>query len=212
MTITYPLDHPTTGITALEFGPTSIVGVTESPFSLSQQVHDFTGEGWGGTVTVSPMVDRDVYEPWMAFLTALRGQRGTFRFGDPAGATPRGVGGGSPVANSAGSPSLNLARDRVLYIRGADGGVSGWLKAGDWLHIVVGSNQWLHKALQDVNTDSSGDAAIDLWPALREDIPDDTAVVITAAKGLFRLADSRPRWTLQNGIIAAVTFSIIEAQ
>lgn len=212
MTITFPINHPTTGITSLEFGPNSVVGVTQSPFTLGQQVHEHQGEGWAGRVTVSPLVDRDLYEPWMAFLTALRGQRGTFLFGDPAGATPRGDAGGSPVADSAGSPSVNLARDRVLYIRGATSGVSGWLKAGDWLHIASGSNQWLHKVLQDVGTDSSGNAAIDLFPALRADIADGTAIATSNAKGIFRLADSRPRWTLDNGIIAAVTFEIIEAQ
>lgn len=212
MTITYPINHPTTGISSLEFGPSSVIGMTESPFTLAQQVQEHSGEGWAGRVTVSPMVDRDIYEPWMAFLTSLRGKRGTFLFGDPAGETPRGAGGGSPVANSSGSPALNLARTRTLYVRDAPGMTSSWLKAGDWFHIAIGNNQWLHKTLQDVSTDSSGDAAIDLFPALREDITDGTAITIHSAKGIFRLSDNRPRWALANGIVAAVSFDIIEAQ
>lgn len=212
MTITYPINHPTTGITGLDFGPSSVVGMTESPFTLGQQVQEHAGEGWAGRVTVSPMVNRDIYEPWMAFLTALRGRRGTFLFGDPAGATPRGVATGTPVADTVGSPSLNVARDRVLYTRGWTEGVSGILKAGDWLQLGSGSSARLHKVLQDASSDSSGYAAIDIFPALRADVADGAAITVQSAKGIFRLADNRPRWTLANGIVAAVSFDIIEAQ
>jgi hypothetical protein len=211
MTITYPLDHPTTGISGLEFGPSSVIGMTESPFTLEQQVQEHSGEAWAGRVTVSPMVNRDVYEPWMAFLTALRGRRGTFLFGDPAGAAPRGTATGTPVADSAGSPSVNLARDRVLYTRGWTSGVSGILKAGDWLQLGSGSSARLHKVLQDASSDSSGYAAIDIFPALRADVADAAAITVQSAKGVFRLADNRPRWTLMDGIVAAVSFDIIEA-
>lgn len=398
MTITFPINHPTTGISALEFGPNSVVGVTESPFTLEQQVQEHQGEGWAGRITVSPMADRDIYEPWMAFLTALRGRRGTFLFGDPTGATPRGVATGTPVAGStiptwnpadkganvvlsnanrtaftdvavtgavratagidvvnearyfefdaivggsvssavaigiansshdisnpspsasnvrtyasngwrrgggasniygaawnAGSPTRigvaiksgsiwfaqisggvttwqgggdpvggtnpafsgltgtwypyatdgslahsltvdlitdpagmlgqmpdgfasfvgeNTARSRVLYTTGWTPNTTGILKAGDWLQLGSGASARLHKNLTDASSDGSGNAVLDIWPALREDVADGAAITVRSAKGVFRLADSRPRWTLFDGVVAAVQFEIVEA-
>lgn len=211
MTITFPINHPTTGISALEFGPNSVVGVTESPFTLQQQVQEHQGEGWAGRITVSPMADRDVSAPWFAFLTSLRGRRGTFLFGDPAGATPRGVATGTPVVDTVGSPTLNTARSRVLYTRGWTAGVSGILKAGDWLQLGSGASARLHKSLTDASSDSSGYAELDIWPALREDVADGATITVQSAKGVFRLADSRPRWTLFDGVVAAVQFEIVEA-
>lgn len=57
-------------------------------------------------------------------------------------------------------------------------------------HNVAGSVARLYKVLNDVNSDGSGTAAIDIWPRLRESPDDGVALVLENCKGTFRLKDN----------------------
>lgn len=211
MTISYPVSMPAEpGISAIGFGGASAVAVQRSPFSFAEEVQVWSGQQWQVSVTVSPLVDRDLAEPWLAFLLSLNGREGTFLLGDPVATTPRGIATGTPVSASGGSPQVNEKGDRVIYTDGWTIGQTGILKAGDYIQIGSGASARLHKVLADANSDGSGRAALDIWPALRADVPDATAITTNAAKGVFRLTSNTMRWDVRDGIIYGVTFSAAE--
>jgi hypothetical protein len=199
--ITFPLAFPTvTGISALGMGPRSVVAAVPSPFTRQDEVQVWDGQQWVIEIQVAPVVGRANAAAWMAFLASLNGMEGTFLFGDPLAATPLGAASGTPVVNTVGSPTLNTRRSRVLYTRGWDGGVSNVLKAGDFLQLRSGTNARLHMNLTDANSDSSGEAALNLFPALTDDMEDGEAIIVQAAKGVFRMATNEPRWNISNSI------------
>jgi len=109
------------------------VGMSQSPFTGSQQVYEWPGEWWEAEFTLPPM-SRTQAEQWIAFLTALRGSYGTFIIGDPAGKTPMGSVATQPGeqpqtwANSSGSLTLSTLRWASLS--------SGLLLPGDYLQIA----------------------------------------------------------------------------
>jgi hypothetical protein len=61
---------------------------------------------------------------------------------------------------------------------------SGLLLPGDYIQI----GYRLHRVLDTVNSDSSGNATFEIWPSLREVVPTSTSIVTSNTKGLFRLA------------------------
>jgi hypothetical protein len=79
----------------LKLTPNNIVGENESPFTYSQQIFEYPGDRWEAELAL-PAMSRAQAEPWLAFLSALRGKTGTFLLGDPNGA-PQGSAGRSNV-------------------------------------------------------------------------------------------------------------------
>lgn len=208
MTITYPLVLPST---SAFFGVTirqrSIVGVTPSIFTGTQQVQAFQGQWWEAEVTLTRMV-RTSAAAWVAFLAKLNGQEGTFLMGDPACSTPLGsanITPGTPTVDGAGQTGNSLT------IIGADAGAVEYLKAGDYIQLSSGATTRLHLVLNDVNTDSTGGATIDIWPSLRESPANGASVIVSAAKGRFRLASNDRSYDIDTAITYGITFSAIEA-
>ena len=208
MAETYPLAFPTqTGITRVEITATDIVSISESPFTLAQQVVRHAGARWSATITIPP-VKRSDSEYWNSFLLRLRGQFGTFLLGDPNAATPRGS-----AATVAGTPVVNGASQtgNELAIDGLPTSTAGYLLAGDYIQLGSGSTARLYKVLEDVNTNASGEATLNLWPDLRSSPADDAGVVVSNAKGLFRLATNDATWTINNAGFYSISFAAVEA-
>ena len=158
MAISYPLTLPShTGIRSIEFRAVNTVGVSQSPFTYSQQVVAHSGQRWEVDISLPAMKRADA-EQWVAWLVSLRGQLGTFTLGDPIGATPRGSAGGTPVVNGASQTG------GTLVIDGCTADQTGWLKAGDYIQLGSAGTATLHKVLQDANSDSSGNVTLDIWP------------------------------------------------
>jgi len=201
MPITYPLNTPQSiGIENITLRQVNAVSVSRSPFTYDEQVFQYEGQRWEVDVTVATSL-RDLAEPWVAFLSALQGQKGTFRLGDPNGVEPRGVASGSPVVDGS-----NQSGD-TLDIKGATGSVTGWLLAGDY--IQVGNR--LYKVLEDVDTNSDGTASLIVWPNVRFDTDDGIQVITSNTKGLFRLGSNVNSWSINSSNAYGVTFSAIEA-
>jgi hypothetical protein len=148
---------------------------------------------------------RDDAEQWVAWLVSLRGSLGTFLLGDPRNCVPRGVATGTPLIKG-GSQTGG-----TINIDGATSGVTGWLKAGDYVQIGSGGTARLHKVLQDANSDGSGNVTLELWPHLRTAPADNAAVTVSSAKGLFRLASNEQAWSINEASIYGITFSAMEA-
>jgi len=208
MAETYPLTFPTqTGIAQIELSAVNSVAISESPFTYSQQVVRHAGAKWGAVISIPPTKRADA-EYWNSFLLRLRGQFGTFLLGDPNGATPRGT-----AATTAGTPVVNGASQtgNDLNIDGLPTSQNGYLKAGDYIQLGTSGSSRLYKVLEDVNTNSSGEATLNLWPDLRSSPADGATVLVSSAKGLFRLADNETNWQINNVGFYAITFSAVEA-
>jgi hypothetical protein len=208
MAYSYPLTLPTvTGIRSINLRARNVVGISQSPFTLKQQVIAHSGQQWEAEITLPPMT-RAEGEEWVAFLVKLKGQQGTFLLGDPSGATPRGS-----AASTPGTPLVNGADQTggSLTIDGAPASASGYLKAGDYIQLGTSSSATLHKVLNDVTTNASGEAGIDIYPSIRTAPADDAAVTVSDAKGVFRLASNETNWSINEVTHFGITFAAVEA-
>jgi hypothetical protein len=175
MAITYPLTPPTDWTHSfVKWGMNNLSGVGVSPFTGQQQIHDWTADFWDIEVSFDPMT-REEAAPWIAFMAQLRGSIGTFRYGDILTATAQGSPGGTARVMGANQTGLELITD-------------GWtistaiFKKGDKIQI----DNSLYVITADVSSNGSGVATLDIWPQLRGH-GDNTVIVYSNAKGLFRL-------------------------
>lgn len=208
MAETYPLNFPThTGVASVTLIAEDVVAVTTSPFTLTQQVVRHAGARWSATISIPPTKRGDA-DYWNAFLLRLRGKFGTFLLGDPNADTPRGsasASAGTPVVNGAGQTGNELAID------GLPASITGYLKAGDYIQLGSGSSARLYKVLEDVDSNASGEATLNLWPDLRSSPTDGAAVVVSNAKGVFRLNSNEIIWDTNNAGFYSISFSAVEA-
>jgi hypothetical protein len=202
MAESYPLTLPAQGIASISLVAENRVAISESPFTYKQQVIRHAGQRFRANISYPPM-NRAEAEEVISFLLRLRGMYGTFSMGDPSGSTARGSASSSP-----GSPVVasNGQTGDELDISGATTSTTNYLRAGDY--IQVGS--YIYKVLEDVDTDSSGDATLNIWPSLR-DYPNGSSIVISNPKSLFRLSDNQTNWSVDMARIYGVAFSAVEA-
>lgn len=193
MAISYPLSTPTSiGIAQIELVAKNAVAISQSPFTYQTQVHAYTGQQWMANVTIPP-VHRDLAEPWVAFLLALRGPYGTFLLGDPNATTPQGTATSATISGSSGSSSVSVT-------------MTGSLKAGDYIQIGTGSDATLHKVL----VDQTNSGTLEIWPALRKN-RSSASVTVNGAKGLFRLIPSDTFWAINEASTYGISFQAMEA-
>ena len=205
MPISYPRALPThTGIRQITLRAVNVTAVSESVFTLRQQVFKHSGERWEAEITLPQMARSDA-EQWVAWLLSMRGREGTFLLGDPLGATPRGSAGGTPRVNGASQTGDSISID------GCTASQTGWLKAGDYIQLGFGAGSSLHKVLQDVSSNGAGQATIDVWPSIRTAPADNSTVVVSAAKGVFRLATSNTEWSINEIAHWGIVFPAVEA-
>lgn len=209
--IEYPHNPPTSpGYKRISYLAKSVTGVSQTPFSLAQQVQDHLGEAWAVEVELPPMT-RVEAEPWIAWRLALRGRLGTFELRlDASARLPRGAISTSPVADSVGSPSVNGVRASELHLRGLGNNVSGVFKAGDFFCLEVGGFKRLHKVLQDVSSNGSGRAVVDVFPRLRGDVPDGTEIIWNDPRGTFRMNGNEAPWEVGDASFYGLGFTAFE--
>jgi len=208
MAIVYPLSLPTvSGIRSIVLRTKNSVGISQSPFTFKQQVVSYGGQAWEADISLPPMT-RDDAEEWVSFLLQLKGFQGTFLLGDPSGATPRGS-----AATTPGTPVVDGASQTggSLSIDGLPASATGYLKAGDYIQLGIGSGATLHKVLSDVDTTAGGEAAIDIYPSMRTAPADGSAVVVSNAKGVFRLSSNETQWSINEITHFGITFGAQEA-
>jgi len=207
MAISYPLSLPTSiGIAQIELRATNAVAVSRSPFTYSTQVHAYSGQSWQADVTL-PSIRRDLAEEWVAWLISLKGQLGTFYLGDPNAVTPRGSARDTDtiLVNGATSSGNTLAIDSAPASR------TGYLKAGDYMQVGTGTSRQLFKVLADVDTNSSGQATVDIWPDIRTTIANNSAVTVENTKGVFRLSSNEQGFSINEASFYGISFGAMEA-
>lgn len=122
--------------------------------------------------------------------------------------TPRGT-----ASSSAGTPVVNGASQTgdTLNIDGVPASQTGYLKAGDYIQLGSGLTSRLYKVLDDADSNASGEVSLTIYPDLRSSPADDSTVVVSDAKGLFRLNTSAHQWTINQDSFYSMTFGAIEA-
>lgn len=194
MSITYPIQTPTSiGFAEVEFSATNAVAISRSPFTFSQQVYTYAGQMWSASVSI-PAVRKELAEPWVAFMLALRGQQGTFLLGDPNSTSIQGTATSATVTGTAGSSSITIA-------------MTGTLVAGDYIQLGTGSSATLHKVLLD----KTASGTLEIWPAIRRDILSSEDVVLANAKGVFRMSSNEQNWSISNSSTYGIQFECKEA-
>lgn len=178
--INFPLYPPTDAKTtesSFSLIAANVIGVNQSPYNYNAQIYDYDSDSWGLKVSINPLTRAEA-QPWIAFLTALRGRRGTFMWGPVIMSEPLGTGLGVPLVDGANQSSRQLA-------------TKGWtpqsevIKAGDLFQV----DQSLYMSLTNVTSDVDGNATIDVYPKLRNHA-DLSALVLASPKGLFRLTSN----------------------
>jgi hypothetical protein len=215
MAITYPLSLPTSiGIAEVELRANSVTGVSVSPFTFASQVQRHQGQRWEASISIPP-VRKDLAEPWVAFFLKLQTHNngtsdevGTFLLGDPNMATPQGS-----AASTPGTPLVNGALstgDYEIAIDGLPASTTNYLKAGDYIQLGTAGTSTLYKVLDDVDSNASGEATVTVWPSVRRTVANDEAVVVSNAKGKFRLASNISSWSINNSSVYGISFDAVE--
>lgn len=204
MAISYPLSMPTViGMSQFRLQMRNAVSMTESPFTFRQQVQKYDGQRWEASVVIPP-VHRETAEQFNAFLAALNGKFGTFLLGDPNATTPRGSVAGAPVINGAAQTG------QTLNLRGFTPNSENVLRAGDFIQLGSFSTARLYKVLNDVDSDVSGLASVDIWPRIRLSPADGDPIITTNAVGVFRLAENINGYDINVQSQYSVSFTAIE--
>lgn len=206
MAFTYPLSLPSVSpaVASIVLTMRDVIGVGESPFTLSQQIYEHAGKRWEAHVSLRKLTRADA-EEWIAFLAELNGRKGTFLMGDPAGAAARGALGGTPLVNGASQTG------QVLNIDGCSNSITNWLRKGDYVQLGSGPSTRLHKSVADVNSNGSGQAIISLWPGMRIAPADNDPLVLASALGLWRLATNVRSFSISDAILYGIEFDAVEA-
>ena len=203
MSITYPLDSPTQfGVSALTWGPMTNTARAKAPWTFQDIVQVFAAEMWTGELSIALQTEADG-RALAAWITSLKGTRGTFKLGDPAISAPLGsaaVAPGTPVIDGVGQTGNQLA------ISGLPAGAQGYLLAGDMLQvgafpISAPVDAHLHMVLTDVDVDGAGKATLDIFPTLRESPTNQSAVVLVNPQGVFALAQPFTPWQVRSPLL-----------
>lgn len=206
MAITYPLSIPSTlKVKQSNFGIKQAVSETESPFTYSNQVYSFESARWYGEIELVPYNYNGAAD-LKAFMVKLRGRFGTFLYSDPdyLARGPKGSFAGTPVVNGASQTG------RELNVRGFDVSTNDVVKAGDYIQLGSGSDARLYMVLNDVDSDSSGEATLDIEPQLRSSPSDGDSVISNGAKGVFVMDTNEGDWQSNESSIMRMRLSIKE--
>jgi hypothetical protein len=197
--ISFPISPPSEPThSSIKWVETTISGLTQNPYTLQQQVFEYDGSGWAIEVGFEVMT-REEFAPWSAFLSKLRGQVGTFYYGDRLQKNILGAGGGTPQVDGGSQTEYTLLTklwpNSTLV-----------LKAGDIFSI----NNRLYKSLTDVTSNGSGAATIEVWPRLKAHA-NNTALVLAEPKGIFRMQSTRVETLADRTQLYKISFAAIEA-
>ena len=197
MALTYPLNFPSVGVQSMTMRLVRVNATTQSPFTLKPQIFEHQGSRWEAEITLPPLSHQES-RAVEAFLIGLRGQVGTFLFGNPLH---------TDVYGTATSVSLSANAAVGADTITCDG--NGTLLAGDYFQIGTGDDSRIHQVVEDVTVGTGSTVKIE--PAIRVAQSSGASLVLTNPKGAWRLTTSDVEWAINNASIYGFTIPCVEA-
>lgn len=186
MAVVYPLDVPVRDFSETDVQMVDINSLQVATFTGVERVQKFEGDYWKVTIRWFNL-NEELGRQITAFIAALRKSVGTFVVPFPGYGSPRGAASSNPS-----SPLVNgasLAGKRELPVKNAPVSLEDWLLSGDIIQVGPASRPHWHIVLTDVTTDATGNATIDVWPALRRGVSDNDIIILNEPLGICRLTD-----------------------
>lgn len=207
MALTYPLTPPASPVAQrLGAAAESVVAVNASPFTLFEQAYVWAGDRWGPWQIGLPALKDADAQDWIAFLLALNGVEGSFLMADPGYSGKRGTWlYGSPTAVVNGAHAAGV---RTVSLKNFTSGATA--KAGDYLQFGTGANSRLHRVVQDATASGAGVLSLEIWPRTRAALADGDAFVVDSPVGVWRLAENRRDWSVEDARNHGIAFTIVE--
>lgn len=181
-----------------------VVGRTESPYTLEEQTFKWPGEAWMIDFSMPTFTNRRIASEWIAFALKLEGSYGHFLMGDPSAKLPRGVASGTPVVDGANQTG------NLLLTTGWAPNTTGIILKGDYIQTGAGATSSLHMVVEDADTDSSGNAILQIVPAIRTSPIDGSAIIVNNPRGVFRLTSNDYSWSVSPGPTYRLNFQARE--
>lgn len=183
----------------------NIVAAPTNPFTGSTlQVLQWPGgDYWTAQIALPKLRSGTELATWNAFLAECRGRLNTFLLGDSSYRGPLGNPEGLPVVNGAQSPMA-----QTLNTKGWTPNSFRLLVPGDYLQV----GYRLHRILDVVNSDSSGNATISIFPSLRDPLTDGQEIILNHPVGLFRMADNKQTMLVDETRMGGTSFNVVEAR
>lgn len=201
--VTLVATPPICGANAVQFDATDAVSTVPSPYTAQTQTQGWVGaDNWSGTITLPPLTQAQA-DVWISALLECRGMLNAIQIGDPMKATPRGQPLGTPKTLPTPPEKFGTY---TLSTTGWTPGKVGLLLPGDYFQL----GYRLHRVLNIVNSDASGNATINVWPSLREVPAANAPLILASPQGLFRLATNKRSWGADVTRLTHLSFPIVE--
>lgn len=203
MTFSYP---------ALSRNPSSIQWWLEantfaytSPMDKSTQTVEWPAARWHAILSYQQMADTD-WRLLDAFVAQMCGMAGRVYLPVFHALLPKGsYTGGSQQVNGGSQVGKSLILENAPTSR------TGWLKAGDFVHLDTAAGRELKRITADANTDINGAVTIQFAPALRGSPADNAPVTVAACNCQMRFKDDQQaQLMVQGGNEGSLTVEFVE--
>ena len=207
---------PNVPLRSVEWSFKDAVATNISPFTGQTQTYIWPGaDTWcpfnhPGVMTYPPLVQSQA-DSVLAALMECRGMANPFLLGDPIKTFPAGTvdSKSKPVLDNS-VAGTNIAGQTILRTKGWKPSQHRLLVPGDNLQL----GYRLHKVIDPVTSDASGNAVINIWPSLREANPNVAGValpiILNHPRGLFRLATNDRTWSVSVSRHTSVSYQVSE--
>ena len=198
MSGTFPLTPSPSAIKIQSLAPTRV----SVSHSLRRSTRTTGAQRWVVTADWEGL-NRAQFAPIQAFVIAQRGQWDSFSMVLPGHKAPQGVASGTPLVSGANQSG------RTLVTKGWSASVNGILKAGDFIGITGQTKVYM--VTSDANSDASGNATLNIEPALMAVPTDGAALTVRNVPFTLALASDTIEMGVQPPVLYNFSLSLVEA-
>jgi hypothetical protein len=183
----------------------SVTSVAPTYHSISHSLRQLTrsrgGQFWTVEMEFPPMTRSD-FSPMWAFLVKQRGRYKSFNFVMPEH-EPLGVATGTPTVNGVHSSG------RAIQTQGWTTSVIDIMKSGDFLKFA--NHDKVYMMTSDANSNESGEAVLNIEPALQESLANGEAVLATDIPFKMRFENDASTTFVDRNLFYGWSCKIVEA-
>ena len=198
MSGSFPLTPSPSAIKIQSLAPTRV----SVSHSLRRSTRTTGAQRWVVTADWEGLT-RSQFAPIQAFVIAQRGQWDSFSMVLPGHKAPQGVASGTPLVSGASQSG------RTLVTKGWSASVNGILKAGDFIGIAGQTKVYI--VTSDANSDASGNATLNIEPALMTVPTDGAALTVRNVPFTLALASDTIEMGVQPPVLYNFSLSLVEA-